>query len=107
MNAKNKQHHLSKVNKMHNILLHLYHEVNHANLFQPDDNDNDIQIPLITKQNTDKFTYFYRHPSFRLLTIILTLFLSCLVISADPIAHSYDLARADVIGNIQNLIFER
>uniref|UniRef100_A0A7M5UJW0 Transmembrane protein n=2 Tax=Clytia hemisphaerica TaxID=252671 RepID=A0A7M5UJW0_9CNID len=59
----------------------------------------------IGKSNTDTFTYYYQHPNIRLLFIVANIFLCSLFIAEDPIAHSNGLAKADIIGNIQNLVF--
>ena len=87
-------------------------EVIDMSLFDADDaaNDNEEDTNQ-SAENTPKadknFTYYFRHPYFRLITSYLVVFCNFLIFAEDPVSHSYTDCVIDIIGNMYGFVFSR
>lgn len=61
------------------------------------------QTPGVKKN----FTYYFRHPYFRLITSYLVVFCNFLIFAEDPVSHSYTDCVIDIIGNMYGFVFSR
>lgn len=72
------------------------------------DNEEDTNQSAETTPKVDKnFTYYFRHPYFRLLTSYLVVFCNFLIFAEDPVSHSYTDCVIDIIGNMYGFVFSR
>ena len=70
---------------------------------EEDPNQSEETTPKVNKN----FTYYFRHPYFRIVTSYLVVFCNFLIFAEDPVSHSYTDCIIDIIGNMYAFVFSR
>lgn len=68
-----------------------------------DTNQSAEEAPEVKKN----FTYYFRHPYFRIATSYLVVFCNFLIFAEDPVSHSHTDCIIDIIGNMYGFVFSR
>lgn len=74
-----------------------------ANDKEEETNQSEEKKPEMRKN----FTYYFRHPYFRMATSYLVVFCNFLIFAEDPVSHSYTDCIIDIIGNMYGFVFSR